>query len=504
MQERNLAYWLDLLIRRRTIALEVGTAVFGLIALVTLLCPPTYRSTAKILVQSNRAEYLVSPQLQTSAGETQIMGVQPVSQADLNSEAELLTSVYMVKQALSGLAEPPREGVGSMMLSLMNLALNLPAVGYDSLHHAPPVPPLDAWALKLSRHVSAEPVKLSNILEVSFKSHDAQWSHAFLQRLLNEYLAYHARISNDPEAERFFTQQAGILRARLQASEDKLRQFEVKTGITDVRAQKQALVNRLSALQSDAARASTAAMAAHEQVTELQNELKVTPLEIAKETRSEQNIALAQLKPELMQLKAERAELLSRYQPTSQRIQEIDAKLAAAQRILDAENHLEVQEKSSDINPIWQALSTELDRAKTNVVADQATQQALQAEIAKTEADLTTMTNNGVQLARLERQVAADKEAYMSYVRKSEEARTAQALNLSKILNVSVAQPASRPLRPSFPIVWLNLLAGFVLAIIGGVGAAYWEEERDDVIYSPAAIDLASGLKTVAIFREET
>src|SRR5690349_16310192 len=96
------------------------------------------------------------------------------------------------------------------------------------------------------------------MLEVSFSSHDAQWSRTFLQRLLNEYLAYHAHISHDPEAEKFFNEQTSILRARLDASEDKLRQFEVQTGITDVRAQKQALVNRLAALQIDNSRANTA------------------------------------------------------------------------------------------------------------------------------------------------------------------------------------------------------------------------------------------------------
>jgi hypothetical protein len=36
-----------------------------------------------------------------------------------------------------------------------------------------------------------------------------------------------------------------------------------------------------------------------------------------------------------------------------------------------------------------------------------------------------------------------------------------------------------------------------------GVGAAYWEEEHDDLIYSPSAISEASGLKTVAVFSEE-
>jgi uncharacterized protein involved in exopolysaccharide biosynthesis len=112
------------------------------------------------------------------------------------------------------------------------------------------------------------------------------------------------------------------------------------------------------------------------------------------------------------------------------------------------------------------------------------------------------MVNNAVQVDRLERQVTTDKEAYLSYVRKSEEARTAQALNLNKILNVSVAQPPTAPLKPVFPKVWLNLAAALLLACTLGIGAAMWEEERDERIYSTATIGDVSGLTTVAILRD--
>jgi uncharacterized protein involved in exopolysaccharide biosynthesis len=504
MQGRDFAYWIDLLARRRTIAAEAGGAVLGLIVLLTLLCPPTYRSTAKILVQDNRAQYLVSPELQGDSQAKQAIVAQPVTQADLNSEAELLTSTYLVSEAVEGLPQPTGDqGSSPELLGLINLALNLPALGYASLHHAPAITAQDQWAMKLSRHVSAEPIKMSNVLEVSFSSHGAQWSRAFLQRLLNEYLDYHGRISHDPAAEKFFNQQAKLLQVQLDASEDKVRQFEVQTGITDVRAQKQALVTQLSDLEIQLERANTSGASAHEQIASLQTQLKDTPEQIGKETRSVQNNALAGLKPQLLQLKAERAELLARYQPTSQRIQQIDAKIAAAERILEREDHLEVQEKSVDLNPVWVSLDTNLEQAKTAEASDQATATALASQIRRLQDQINQTTNNAVLLGRLQRQVASDKEAYMSYLRKSEEARTAQALNINKILNVSIAQPPTTPLEPVFPVVWLNLLAGMVGAAIMGCLAACWEEWQDDRIFSAATIGEVSGLGTVAILRDE-
>jgi uncharacterized protein involved in exopolysaccharide biosynthesis len=504
MQGRDLQYWLELLIRRRSIALQVGAAVFGLILLGTLLWPPVYQSTAKILVQDNRAQYLVSPDLQGSSAEKQAIVANPITQADLNSEIELLTSTYLIKDALSGLPAPVKyAGPGSNILKALHVAMDLPAIGYDSLHSAPELTGRDEWALKLEQHIASSAIKQSNMIEVSFNSRDPKWSRDFLSRLLNEYLVYHAHISHDPQAERFFEQQANILRARLDASEDKLRQFEVQTGVTDVSAQKQELVKQLSDLELQNGRVQAALASANQRVVSIQTEMKTTPQQIGKEMRSVQNMALQQLKPQVMQLKAERAELLSRYQPTSQRIKEIDAKIAAAQTILNREDHLEVQEKSVALNPIWVTLDTGLESSRANAAADQAMLKTLSSQIEALRGQINQMSTNAIAFERLKRQVDTDREAYMSYVRKTEEARTAQALNLNKILNVSIAQPPLLPLRPVFPKVWLNLGAGMVLALLLGGLAAWWEESRDDRIFSPVTVAEVSGLSTVAILRDE-
>lgn len=504
MQERDFKYWADLITRRRTIVLQVAGVMFGLITIGTLLWPPAYESTAKILVQDSRAQYLVSSDLQDDSQVKQAVVAHPVTEEDLNSEVELLTSTELIEQALKGLHVPAAyAGPGAGLLNAVRFAMDLPSMGYRGFHDTPAVTPRDRWALGLEREIHPTVIKRSNIIEVNFRSPDAKWSEGFLSRLLNEYLEYRARISHDPEAEQFFREQAQLLQNKLYSSEEQLRQFEVQNEITDLPAQKQALVNRLSDLQIQYNRAGAELASAHEQVATLRSQVKTTPERIGKETRSVQNVALQQLKPQVMQLKAERADLLSRYQPTSQRIQEIDAKLAAAQRILDVENHLEVQEKATDLNPVWVSLDTNLEQAKTTAAADQATRTALENEIQKIGGELIQMTDNSVTLDRLERQVTTDKEAYLSYVRKGEEARTAQALNLSKILNVSVVQPPSKPLRPVFPKIWLNLIIGLVLAAALGLGAAYWEEEADERIYSRTTIAEVSGLGTVAVLRDE-
>ena len=459
MTMRDLNYWIELMFRRKNAFLETAGIILGLVVLGTLLWPPVYESTAKIFVQNNRAQLLVSPDLQTESSQNPGIVANPVSEQDLNSEVELLTSLHLVKQAIAGLPMPYDS---SLLQDTVGLALQLPSSGYRLLHDSPTLDPRDQWALKLASHVNVSVIKRSNIIEVDFRAHDSRWSHDFLSRLITQYQEYHAGLSNDPEAEQFFDQQAKQLNDRLNASEEKLREFQVKSGITSLNDQKQALVTRLSDLQLQEAKASSDLASANQQVASLTQYLQSTPEQINKETRKVQNLALQQIKPQVMQLEAERADLLSRYQPNSKRITEIDQKLAAANRILNRENHLDVQEASTDLNPIWVTLEQNLKQSQANSASLQASQAVIGHQVEETRQDLTDMVNNGLVIDRLQRQVDNDKDAYTAYVRKSEEARAAQGLNLNKILNVSLAQAPTQPMSPVFPVIWLNLLAGAV------------------------------------------
>jgi uncharacterized protein involved in exopolysaccharide biosynthesis len=111
--------------------------------------------------------------------------------------------------------------------------------------------------------------------------------------------------------------------------------------------------------------------------------------------------------------------------------------------------------------------------------------------------------NDGVEIERTQRHVQAGREVYLSCLRKGEEARASHALNQSKILNVSVAQPPNTPLKPISPKIPVNLLTGTLLAAILAFAAACWEERRDPKAYSPVAITRATGLRTIAVIYEQ-
>src|SRR3972149_10048969 len=67
----------------------------------------------------------------------------------------------------------------------------------------------------------------------------------------------------------------------------------------------------------------------------------------------------------------------------------------------------------------------------------------------------------------------------MLYQKKHEEARISAAMDQQRIVNVSIAQPAQRPLKPVAPRKALNLLLGLLLGAMGGLGLAFATEHFD-------------------------
>src|SRR5262249_2277635 len=225
--------------------------------------------------------------------------INPISEEDLNSERELMTSEFLIKQAIAGVPEQPDNSVAALMLKGVSGALSLPSLGYDVLHSVPAVSAKDDWAIRIAKHLDSTVIKRSNVIELSFTSHDQRWTKDFLSRLINQYIAFHAQISHDPQAEKFFNEQAEVLEARLHASEDKLRQFRLQSGITDLDGQTKALIDRISQLNLERDRDAAATASARQQAAFLEEILQKTPERISKETRSVQNEALSQLKPQV-------------------------------------------------------------------------------------------------------------------------------------------------------------------------------------------------------------
>jgi len=335
MKQHGSSFWLELVWRRRAVALWAGAAVFGVILLGTLLYPPLYESTAQILVQSNRVHYVVSPALQSASDpNAPVVNDRAVTEQDLNSEIELLTQPRLVQQALADVAgrQPGRGMLATALLGLLRTPEEIGAL----LHGAPRLSALQRGALALQKRLGAAVIRRSNMLEVSFQSRDPVWCREFLAALLNRYFELHGQLVHDARSEQFFDTQIRRLRERLDAAQNQLRAVRERTGVLSLPDQSEAIVYQLSGFQAEYRKNQSRLDGVNRQITALEAGLKAAPMRLLKEIKSAPNPAYEGLRPKVLAIEMNRDDILERYRSGSKVAREVTDRSNTANGITSA------------------------------------------------------------------------------------------------------------------------------------------------------------------------
>jgi uncharacterized protein involved in exopolysaccharide biosynthesis len=130
------------------------------------------------------------------------------------------------------------------------------------------------------------------------------------------------------------------------------------------------------------------------------------------------------------------------------------------------------------VNPVHQNLKGQLLVARADLKGAQGRYDSLREEVASQRRQLTALDQKGLTTDALRREVRATEEAYMLYRKMHEEARITAAMDQQRIVNVSIAQPAERPLR-AVASKALNLFMGLLLGVAGGFTLAFVTEALD-------------------------
>jgi uncharacterized protein involved in exopolysaccharide biosynthesis len=135
-------------------------------------------------------------------------------------------------------------------------------------------------------------------------------------------------------------------------------------------------------------------------------------------------------------------------------------------------------DETTDSNPTYQWVDSELARAQSQLSAEQARAAALSRSVQAYEKQASELDQQEVIQEGLLRDKNAEEANYLLYMRKQEEARISDALDESRIINVAVVEPVAVPVVPSRsrPLV---LLLGLLAAIVVSMGVAVVAEYLD-------------------------
>jgi uncharacterized protein involved in exopolysaccharide biosynthesis/Mrp family chromosome partitioning ATPase len=354
--------------RKRTIIVCAALG-FMAAAAVYFLYPPSYESTAKLLVRYVLERSAIDPV------EAEKAGAATSSQADrvIGAEIEILTSWDLATEVARAIG-PKR---------VLPTAKN---------------PSESSAASSITFGLKVISTKGSNIIFISYKNSNPEMATLVLQELLSRYFVKHLEVHRSAGAFDFVTQQTDQVRARLNQTEDALKSVRQKTGIASLKEGSTALTAEAAKLQEE--------------------------------------------------LNAAQAEL--------------------------AEQQALVNQKADSSSKGWRKKKPTDDKA--HVAGVQAKVETLKARLRDVQQRTKQLTEVAPQIEDLERKREMDEANYKYFAASLEKARIDEALDPSKMPNISAVQRPSPPALESkkrdkivIGLAGVGLALGVALALLKGL-----------------------------------
>jgi uncharacterized protein involved in exopolysaccharide biosynthesis len=462
--------------RQRQLILNVFLGIFSIAVVVAFLLPKKYEAQMKILVRHERAESVVSPER-----EAPVQWRTEVSEEELQSEAELIKSRDLLTKVVVA-CDLQNHGTTSFWNK-----------GRDNSDQK-----ISRAALNLEKDLTVQPIKLTNLIGVSYKAKDPQLAARVLNSLAGLYLEKHLAMHRAPGQFEFFHQQAEEYRKALANEEEKLTNFSREQGVVNPALEKEMSVRKLAEFEAETKGARATMAESRQRIATLEGQLATLPNRQTTQVRTSDNPELMQnMKSRLLELELKRTELLTKFEPTYRPVQEVEEQIAQTKAAITAAEKAPLRDETTDRDPTYEALRSELAKAKTELAATQARASATSSLIHTYRDESEKLDRKELLQQDMLRAAKADEENYMLYLRKAEEARISDALDRQRFSNVVVAEPATVPFTSQGRWLLVVVLGGF-LASLASVVLAFVADRWDPSFRTPEEVESFLGSPVVA------
>jgi uncharacterized protein involved in exopolysaccharide biosynthesis len=437
-------------------------------AFIALRMPTTYPAHSSLLIRLGQA-YVYQPQVGDAA-----RGAAPDNDQVVQSELEILQS----------------DAVKIKVIDDIGLARLYPRLGKDYANADPAK--REALQQSAMRTITAGLKVVSApdtaIARLTYTDKDPERAALILNTLVDEYLRYRKTVlinhdlgPLDRERQSFQNQ--------LDAADAAYQKFLADNDIGDFDTEKASLGQLYTQLLADS-------YSVGAQSAEVQGRFGVTVREVAS---AQPEIGLYRdldhtAQDKLQQLKVDRQDLLSRYQPSAQPVRDIEHKIAAEESLIASGQASGPGARRMGVNPVFQTLQTE----RNQLEAQSASLKDRKASLASELADVTTRRQK---LAALEPQyqaLARQRDLLSTNVRalaqREEEGQAAQSLAQAgddgSIKVIERAYPPAKGSSLKTPVLILALAFAAFAAICVGLLLGFLQKEYPTTAAAERALAL--------------
>ena len=171
-------------------------------------------------------------------------------------------------------------------------------------------------------------------------------------------------------------------------------------------------------------------------------------------------------------------------------LREVEAQIVQTKAAIAKEENLPVHDDTTDRNPTYEWMATELARARTDDASLRKQATATEDQIRAYRSELLVLDGKDLE----------QQDLLLLYQNKKEEARISDALDEKHIVNVAVAEAATTPALPSSRSPFEMLFASLIVASCAGVGLAFGKEYLNASLRNPDDVRLLLDIPVLASF----
>ena len=314
-------------------------------------------------------------------------------------------------------------------------------------------------------------LKGSNVILVAYRNRDPRLAQQVLEELVSRYFDKHLQIHRSLGAFEFVSRQASQVRDKLQHTEEALKKLKAAVGITSLEEGVGGISTELAKTQGDLHAAQVELAEERARISETEQAFAGAKPEGSRTGSGIAEFRTAQqyetLNLELSQLRRQQVTLMAKYTPENRAVQVNKAQIATVEsRVREFESALPALFSGLGAKGGSQTPAINIISERARFAAIQARTAALENQTREIQAKADRLADVSTQIEQLERNREME-ETNLKYLEVSlEKARVDEALDPSKIPNISVVQRPSPAQNTGG-----RLLKGAVVLAGGGVAA---------------------------------
>ena len=312
--------------------------------------------------------------------------------------------------------------------------------------------------------------KKTDLINIAAYGKTPEEAQMISQAVADNFLTLMTKLNKEDNSSalKFLNDRMSIAKEEMETAENKLQAYQQEKGIYSPDDQAKALIERLSAYDTNIAQLEAEKQANNAKLQDVTGQLEQQNSSLLEYNVSD-NDSIMNIRTAIVNKQVELVGLEQRYTEEHPDVIQAKEELAELKKSLDREIQSAVNSKSATLTPVQGNLLMEKVKTETDEAVTSASLDALKAKQQEAEGNISTLSADSVEYMRLLRDQTITSEVYTNLVKVYENTRIQEA---QESMDIQIIDAANLPREdmPAKPNKKLIVVIGFVIGILISFG----------------------------------